>query len=50
MNICQIKGGTNMNFRTKEYYENRIAKLKASGEIINDKLIKKAQRQLNKLA
>ena len=39
-----------MNFHTKEHFEIRIAKLKASGEIINDKLIKKAQRQLNKLA
>ena len=29
-----------MNFHTKEHYENRIAKLKASGEMINDKLIK----------
>ena len=38
-----------MNFRTKEHYENRIVKLKASGEMINDKLIKKAQRKLNKL-
>ena len=39
-----------MNFHTKEHFEIRIAKLKAIGEMINDKLIKKAQRQLNKLA
>ena len=38
-----------MNFRTKEHYENRIAKLKAKGEVVNDKLIKKAQRQLKKM-
>lgn len=38
-----------MNFRTKEHYENRIAKLRAKGEVVNDKLIKKAQRQLKKL-
>lgn len=38
-----------MNFRTKEHFENRIAKLRAKGEVVNDKLIKKAQRQLNKL-
>ena len=39
-----------MNFHTKEHFEIRIAKLKTKGEMINDKLIKKAQRQLNKLA
>lgn len=39
-----------MNFRTKEHYENRIAKLLAKGEVINDKLIKKAKRQLTKLS
>jgi hypothetical protein len=39
-----------MNFHTKEYFEIRIAKLKTKGEIMNDKLIKKAQRQLKKLA
>ena len=39
-----------MNFHTKEHFEIRIAKLKTKGEIVNDKLIKKAQRQLNKLA
>lgn len=38
-----------MNFRTKEHYEIRIAKLKAKGEVVNDKLIKKAQRQLKKM-
>lgn len=39
-----------MNFHTKEHFEIRIAKLKANGEVVNDKLIRKAQRQLNKLA
>ena len=39
-----------MNFRTKEHFEIRIAKLTAKGEIVNDKLIKKAQRQLKNLA
>ena len=39
-----------MNFRTKEHFENRIAKLRAKGEVVNDKLIKKAQRQLKKMA
>ena len=39
-----------MNFHTKEYFEIRIAKLKAKSEIVNDKLIKKAQRQLKNLA
>lgn len=38
-----------MNTRTKLHYENRIAKLKAKGEVMNDKLIKKVQRQMNKL-
>lgn len=38
-----------MNFRTKEHYENRIAKLRAKGEVMNDKLIRKAQRQLKKM-
>ena len=39
-----------MNFHTKEHFEIRIAKLKTKGEIVNDKLIKKAQRQLKNLA
>lgn len=39
-----------MNFHTKEHFEIRIAKLRAKGEVMNDKLIRKAQRQLNKLA
>lgn len=39
-----------MNFHTKEHFEIRIAKLKTKGEIMNDNLIKKAQRQLKKLA
>ena len=38
-----------MNFRTKEHFENRLAKLRAKGEVVNDNLIKKAQRQLKKL-
>lgn len=38
-----------MNFRTKEHFEIRIAKLRAKGEVMNDKLIRKAQRQLKKL-
>lgn len=39
-----------MNFHTKEHFEIRIAKLRAKGEVMNDKLIRKAQRQLKKLA
>ena len=39
-----------MNFHTKEHFEIRIAKLKTKGEIMNDNLIKKAQRQLKNLA
>lgn len=39
-----------MNFRTKEHYENRIAKLKSKGEVMNDKLIKKAMRELARLS
>lgn len=39
-----------MNFRTKEHFENRIAKLRAKGEVVNDKLIKKAMRELAKLS
>lgn len=39
-----------MNFRTKEHYENRIAKLKSKSEVMNDKLIKKAMRELAKLS
>lgn len=38
-----------MNFRTKEHYEIRIAQLRAKGEVMNDKLIKKAMRKLRKL-
>lgn len=38
-----------MNFRTKEHYEIRIAKLKSKSEVMNDKLIKKAMRKLRKL-
>lgn len=38
-----------MNFHTKEHFEIRIAKLRAKGEVMNDKLIRKTQRQLKKL-
>lgn len=38
-----------MDFRTKEHYEYRIAKLLAKGEVMNDKLIKKAKRNLRNL-
>lgn len=38
-----------MNFHTKEHFEIRIAKLRAKCEVMNDKLIRKAQRQLKKL-
>lgn len=38
-----------MNFRSREHYLLRIAKLKSKGEVINDNLIKKAQRQLRKM-
>ena len=38
-----------MNFHTKEHFEIRIAKLRVKGEVMNDKLIRKAQRQLKKL-
>lgn len=38
-----------MNFRTKEHYEIRIAKLKSKSEVVNDKLIRKAMRKLRKL-
>lgn len=38
-----------MNFRTKEHYEIRIAQLRSKGEVMNDKLIKKAMRKLRKL-
>ena len=35
--------------RNKLYYENRIAKLKAKGEVQNRALIAKAQRKLRQL-
>ena len=35
--------------RNKLYYENRIAKLKAKGEVRNSALIAKAQRRLRQL-
>ena len=37
-----------MNFRTKEHYENRLAKLLARGETMNEGLIRKTKRQLSK--
>ena len=37
-----------MNFRTKEHYENRLAKLVAKGETVNANLINKVKRQLKK--
>ena len=37
-----------MNFRTKEHYENRLAKLIANGETVNTNLINKVKRQLKK--
>ena len=39
-----------MNFRTKEHYENRLAKLIAKGETINEGLIRKVKRQLRKFS
>lgn len=38
-----------MNFRTKEHYEYRIAKLKAKGEAVNASLIRKAERKLRNM-
>jgi hypothetical protein len=38
-----------MNFRTKEHYEYRIAKLKAKGEVINANLIRKVERKLRNM-
>ena len=37
-----------MNFRTKEHYENRLAKLLSRGETMNEGLIRKTKRQLSK--
>lgn len=37
-----------MNFRTKEHYENRLAKLLSRGEVMNEGLIRKVKRQLKK--
>lgn len=39
-----------MNFRTEEYFKIRIAKMKAKGEVMNEKLIKKVKSQLSKLS
>lgn len=39
-----------MDFRTKEHYENRLAKLIAKGETINEGLIRKVKRQLRKFS
>ena len=38
-----------MNFRTKEHYEYRIAKLKAKSEVVNANLIHKAERKLRNM-
>ena len=38
-----------MNFRTKEHYEYRIAKLKAKSEVVNVNLIRKAERKLRNI-
>lgn len=38
-----------MNFRTKEHYEYRIAKLKAKGEVVNANLIRKTERKLRNM-
>lgn len=38
-----------MNFRTKEHYEYRIAKLKAKSGIVNANLIRKAERKLRNM-
>ena len=39
-----------MNFRTKEHYENRIVKLLAHVEVMNQRLINKMKRQLRKIS
>lgn len=39
-----------MNFRTKEHYENRLAKLLSRGEVMNEGLICKVKRQLKKFS
>ena len=39
-----------MNFRTKEHYENRLSKLLARGETMNEGLIRKTKRQLKKFS
>lgn len=39
-----------MNFRTKEHYENRLTKLLARGETMNEGLIRKTKRQLKKFS
>lgn len=38
-----------MNFRSREHYEYRIAKLKAKGEVVNANLIRKAERKLRNM-
>ncbi len=38
-----------MNFRSREHYIQRIAKLKAKGEVVNANLIRKAERNLRKM-
>lgn len=39
-----------MNFRTKEHYENRLAKLLAKGETMNAGLIQKVRRKLRAMS
>lgn len=38
-----------MNFRSREHYIQRIAKLKSKGEVVNANLIRKAERNLHKM-
>lgn len=49
--LCHInyKGDNTMNFRTIEYYINRINSLRAKDEVANAALIRKCQRRLKAL-
>lgn len=38
-----------MDFRSREHYIQRIAKLKSKGEVVNANLIRKAERKLRKM-
>ncbi len=38
-----------MDFRSREHYIQRIAKLKAKGEVVNANLIRKAERKLRNM-